>query len=362
MTYYEILEVSENASDEVIKASYKALVKKYHPDLSGSGNDFEEEKMKQLNVAFDVLSNEQKRKMYDDELSRKRKNIYTERGEKVAEKNENGTVTPEDDIDNDSPKRGCFICVLLLLAYTQAWHPYFEAGIYENHLFLGVINFLVVSMVLMVVPTLVGVINREITKEGIKKLCAINSVVVFCISLVLFCLGCFSGMFVGWIGAIIYYYLNKNVLLQVKRYEISTKKCIVFIILVMIVCGLLIVQNKLKKDNRPDFCVDIAGKVYDLRGSRNSVIARTIVCADEYTANLIYDEMKKVNFDEMEIINLMDKYGSAQGGGEGRIIRRGEYIENVVNWCLDDDRKEQDIAIIKSVEGYTICYISYIIR
>ena len=31
--YYEILEVDKNASDEIIKVAYKALVKKYHPDL-----------------------------------------------------------------------------------------------------------------------------------------------------------------------------------------------------------------------------------------------------------------------------------------------------------------------------------------
>ena len=31
--YYKILEVHKNASDEIIKVAYKALVKKYHPDL-----------------------------------------------------------------------------------------------------------------------------------------------------------------------------------------------------------------------------------------------------------------------------------------------------------------------------------------
>ena len=36
--YYEILEVSQNASPEVIEKAYKALVKKYHPDLQTKEN------------------------------------------------------------------------------------------------------------------------------------------------------------------------------------------------------------------------------------------------------------------------------------------------------------------------------------
>lgn len=72
-TLYEILEVSENASKEVIEKAYKVLAKKYHPDLQTPENkQIAEIKMKQINEAYDVLSNEEKRRAYDEELGAKR--------------------------------------------------------------------------------------------------------------------------------------------------------------------------------------------------------------------------------------------------------------------------------------------------
>ena len=67
--YYEILEVSENASPEVIEKAYKALVKKYHPDLQPSEKKQEaENKIKMINEAYDTLSNSQKKETYDRQL------------------------------------------------------------------------------------------------------------------------------------------------------------------------------------------------------------------------------------------------------------------------------------------------------
>ncbi|MGN0594991.1 MAG: J domain-containing protein [Hominimerdicola sp.] len=63
--YYNILGVNQNAPDEVIKASYKALAKKYHPDLYDGDKLFAEHKMKEINEAYDILSDEIKRKEYD---------------------------------------------------------------------------------------------------------------------------------------------------------------------------------------------------------------------------------------------------------------------------------------------------------
>jgi len=61
-TLYEILEVSENASDEIIEKAYKVLAKKYHPDLQADENRKQAEgKMKEINEAYDVLSNKEKR-------------------------------------------------------------------------------------------------------------------------------------------------------------------------------------------------------------------------------------------------------------------------------------------------------------
>jgi len=66
MNYYEILEVSKTASPDEIKSSYKKLVKKYHPDLYKGDKNFAEQKIKEINEAYDVLSNPEKKLAYDE--------------------------------------------------------------------------------------------------------------------------------------------------------------------------------------------------------------------------------------------------------------------------------------------------------
>ena len=63
--YYEILEISESASEEVIHMAYKALVKKYHPDSSGQEKN-SESKMQEINEAYEILSDPERRKNYDE--------------------------------------------------------------------------------------------------------------------------------------------------------------------------------------------------------------------------------------------------------------------------------------------------------
>ncbi len=72
VNYYEILEVSEKASKEVIEKAYKALAKKYHPDLNQDNKKEAEQKMKQLNEAYEVLISDEKRANYDSILEKKR--------------------------------------------------------------------------------------------------------------------------------------------------------------------------------------------------------------------------------------------------------------------------------------------------
>ena len=65
--YYEILNVDSNASDNVIKKSYRKLAKEYHPDKNSDDKDAEE-KFKQLSVAYNTLSDKSKRQQYDYSL------------------------------------------------------------------------------------------------------------------------------------------------------------------------------------------------------------------------------------------------------------------------------------------------------
>ncbi|HWP91481.1 MAG TPA: DnaJ C-terminal domain-containing protein [Thermodesulfobacteriota bacterium] len=62
--YYKTLGVSRNATTEDIKKAYRKLARRYHPDLN-PGNKEAEEKFKEIQEAYDVLSKEDKRRMYD---------------------------------------------------------------------------------------------------------------------------------------------------------------------------------------------------------------------------------------------------------------------------------------------------------
>ncbi len=64
--YYEILGVSRDADEKKIKAAYRKLARKWHPDLhSGKDKEAAEEKFKSINEAYEVLSDSEKRGKYD---------------------------------------------------------------------------------------------------------------------------------------------------------------------------------------------------------------------------------------------------------------------------------------------------------
>src|SRR6202162_6176154 len=62
--YYETLGVPKSASAEDIRKSYRKLARKYHPDLN-PGDKSSEDRFKNVQEAYDVLSDAKKRQMYD---------------------------------------------------------------------------------------------------------------------------------------------------------------------------------------------------------------------------------------------------------------------------------------------------------
>lgn len=69
MTHYEKLGISKNATQKQIKDAYKDLVKKYHPDVYQGDKSFAEKMTKEINVAYDILSDPKKKAKYDEEIN-----------------------------------------------------------------------------------------------------------------------------------------------------------------------------------------------------------------------------------------------------------------------------------------------------
>lgn len=63
--YYEVLGVDKNASEADIKKAFKKMARKYHPDLNPDKKKEAEAKFKEVNEAYEVLSDAQKKAQYD---------------------------------------------------------------------------------------------------------------------------------------------------------------------------------------------------------------------------------------------------------------------------------------------------------
>ena len=71
--YYEVLGVNKNADAATIKKAYRKLAKKYHPDLNPGQEEAAQEKMKDVNEAYEILSDKDKRWQYDQIYYRQEK-------------------------------------------------------------------------------------------------------------------------------------------------------------------------------------------------------------------------------------------------------------------------------------------------
>lgn len=81
--HYKILGLTPDAEDAVIKAAYRALCKKYHPDRYDGDKSFATDLMKKINNAYEILSNPQKKKEFDEKWGQSEDFSSTEQTEET---------------------------------------------------------------------------------------------------------------------------------------------------------------------------------------------------------------------------------------------------------------------------------------
>ena len=94
--------VSEQASYREIRAAFRRLAKKYHPDLNSSLNA--EETIKKINAAFEVLSDKEKRKQYDSMCFDDSNTIQKQHGQHKENHNYSQSPTKSEDKDSSDVK------------------------------------------------------------------------------------------------------------------------------------------------------------------------------------------------------------------------------------------------------------------
>lgn len=95
-TYYQVLGVSQTEPIDAIKKAYRKFAKENHPDLH-PGDQAAEDRFKEINEAWEVLSDPQKRKAYDEELAGAKKQKPAPGGPRKAAPTANMT---QDDFQN----------------------------------------------------------------------------------------------------------------------------------------------------------------------------------------------------------------------------------------------------------------------
>jgi len=127
--YYQILGVSRNATDEEIKSAYRKLAKQYHPDVAANKEEAER-KFKEINEAYQVLIDPEKRKVYDrygtvENISYQTTNredlfdIFSEIFDDFLFKNYNYRQSPEDIFSR--PRKGKDITINLDITLEDAY-------------------------------------------------------------------------------------------------------------------------------------------------------------------------------------------------------------------------------------------------
>lgn len=142
--YYQLLDISNDASLDDIKKAYRLYAKKFHPDKH-HGDKFFEERFKEVQEAYDVLSNSNKREAYDEKLLGKQADLHQSPDNKEHSNYDDNNLknnfsgnnqhktseTPEEKTNREIKEKrtkGCLIGIgtgivfFILLSLGDGWH------------------------------------------------------------------------------------------------------------------------------------------------------------------------------------------------------------------------------------------------
>lgn len=175
MNYYEILEITPEASQEVVKAAYRALVKKFHPD-NMNGQQDECRTIEDVNMAYEVLSDPDRRKKYDAILNDENSAYKTEANyDKYQESDGDEELYDADDEET----YGGLIAGSIASILTFGAFRYFEfstwvlvvTGVAEAYFIGSLIGKIIVAIVKNICDTFEKEAYLEEKKDDIKGCC-----------------------------------------------------------------------------------------------------------------------------------------------------------------------------------------------
>lgn len=200
MTYYEILEVSENATQDTIDMLYKNLISKYQPENFQGESKFAEEQLKKLNEAYSILSDPNERKKYDEFLASERS---TDENKKAKVRKEKKPPTLKRSVITVS------ILFPLLFVLTFLAYAFIKKDIISS-LVYSVVESIISAFLYTLIPFFVCLIKKEYSPIFIRIFSGVNSVVV----LLLINAAANTNAGSGWIIALIYFYINTHIMTQ----------------------------------------------------------------------------------------------------------------------------------------------------
>lgn len=110
-TYYDTLQVSRHASSSVIKAAYRALSQRHHPDKNPGSIEVAQRNMKRLNEAYEVLADPQRRKAYDAHIEQtelNQRDMDLEKEPSTSQSNTNANFDETNVAESSSKKEPLF--------------------------------------------------------------------------------------------------------------------------------------------------------------------------------------------------------------------------------------------------------------